>query len=273
MQSSEKTDNIILALRNAQSEFETVKRTVTNDFFGSKYATLDDILEMVKPVLHKNDLVLMQSIETQEDGQPVIETRIWHTSGEWLSATVKMPEIDQKGANVLQEFGISVTYMRRYTLSSFLGISVEDDNDGNKPQKRNVKVDSPGEVEVTFGKYKGKTLEQIWDEDSGYVRWLADKARDGFMQAVAAQFAQSKESESTTQPFDVNKVTKATFKNDWDAMLDAALEHLPSVTDKELAKEAIKARFEKATVYESWCFLRDEFGKEPEPVNEEDIPF
>lgn len=33
-------------------------------------------------------------------------------------------------------------------------------------------------IKVTFGKYKGKTVQEIHDIDEGYVVWLADKAKD-----------------------------------------------------------------------------------------------
>lgn len=33
-------------------------------------------------------------------------------------------------------------------------------------------------LRIGFGKYSGKTLGQIYNNDSGYIRWLSDKARD-----------------------------------------------------------------------------------------------
>ena len=265
MQSSESTTKIIPAFLKAQSDFEAVKRTVTNDFFGSKYATLDDILAMVRPILAKNNIAFMQPLETLETGETVIETRIYHTSGEWLSAQVKMPEIDQKGANVLQEFGISVTYMHRYTLSSFLGISVEDDNDGNKPRKKEYsKVENPGDIEVTFGKHNGLTISQIWEFDAGYVRWLSNNARQGAMRAAAAQYAQEKEAKPEGKSFDPKAVNDSTFGEDWVAMIEAAVKYLDNVSDAEKAKQAIKSHFEgqKSTPLRCFVYLRDEYSEE-----------
>lgn len=139
MQTSENITELIKALVNAQREFEPVKRTVTNSFFHSKYATLDDVLAACVPILVKCGLTVLQPIETLESGETIIETRLLHVSGEWLSSKVKIPILQQKGANALQEFGIGITYMRRYMLSSLLGMSTEDDNDGNNASTQRPK--------------------------------------------------------------------------------------------------------------------------------------
>lgn len=43
-----------------------------------------------------------------------------------------------------------------------------------------------GELLITFGKYRDKTLAQIWMLDPGYVEWLAREGRDPDVR-VAAQ--------------------------------------------------------------------------------------
>lgn len=40
-------------------------------------------------------------------------------------------------------------------------------------------------TKINFGKYKGKTLEQILDEDKNYVEWLKDNARDEAVRKAA----------------------------------------------------------------------------------------
>lgn len=40
-------------------------------------------------------------------------------------------------------------------------------------------------IKINFGKYKGKTLEQILDEDRSYVEWLKDNARDEAVKKAA----------------------------------------------------------------------------------------
>ena len=40
-----------------------------------------------------------------------------------------------------------------------------------------MKVD-PITDKITFGKYKGKTFDEIADIDSGYILWLAENVKD-----------------------------------------------------------------------------------------------
>lgn len=265
MDKSETITTLIKALTKAQSEFEPVKRTVTNTFFGAKYATLDSVLASCIPILTKHALLVIQPIETLENGNCVLETRILHMSGEWLSSKVTIPQMQQKGANALQEFGIGITYMRRYMLSSLLGISTEDDNDGNKtqetkpPQRQTAKpeYDNPADVIVGFGKkHKGETLGQILKTDKSYVEWLATSANDDWMKNAASEVL------NAPKPFDIHKVN---WGNNWDAMFEAALEHLPNVTDLEKAKQTTKEHFKgKATASQCWDYMRDEYKEEPE---------
>ena len=46
-----------------------------------------------------------------------------------------------------------------------------------------------GEIMLTFGKHSGKTLNQVWAVDPGYVEWLAREGRDADVKAAAQSFA------------------------------------------------------------------------------------
>lgn len=46
--------------------------------------------------------------------------------------------------------------------------------------------DDAENVRIGFGKYRGKTLGGIYEMDAGYVKWLADKAKDPAMRKAAA---------------------------------------------------------------------------------------
>lgn len=49
----------------------------------------------------------------------------------------------------------------------------------------NMKPDEVGNIKITFGKHKGKTLGEIAKEDISYVTWLAENARDDVMKKAA----------------------------------------------------------------------------------------
>lgn len=110
-------------LIKAKSEMGAVKKTANNPFFKSKYADLATILEVVEPPLLENGLIILQPIK---DGK--VSTII--TDG----TTSIESSIELGTFNKPQDMGSAITYYRRYTLQSLLGISAEDD-DGNRAQK------------------------------------------------------------------------------------------------------------------------------------------
>jgi hypothetical protein len=106
----------------------------------------------------------------------------------------------------------------------------------------------PSEIALTFGKHKGKSLEEIWQEDSGYIRWLmsAEKTNDGLKKACA-KLAKEKESPKATkeQKEKIVKAIKDLGLTDVDKSLkDAGFSNLASLTEQQ-AKSAIE-RLEKA---------------------------
>jgi hypothetical protein len=119
--------NIHKALAKAQSEFPLIRKTDNNPFFKSKYAGLPSILEVIMPVLQKNNLYLVQ-YPISEGDRIGIKTEIIHVeSGDSISGqfTVALQKNDPQGA------GSALTYCRRYALVSMLGINVDEDDDAN----------------------------------------------------------------------------------------------------------------------------------------------
>lgn len=130
MERSESIAALAAALSAAQGQFKAAQKSRTNTFLKNKYATLDDIIAVVREPLHKNGLSFIQPLTGTGDGFE-IETILIHESGEWLSCKSAIPNWAAKGVNELQKFGGALTYMRRYMLSSMLGVSSDEDADGN----------------------------------------------------------------------------------------------------------------------------------------------
>ena len=133
---------IIKALLKAQKEFPLIKKEDSNPFFKSKYAGLPSVLEVVTPILNKNDLVLVQS-PISEGERVGVETTIYHVSGESITSkfTMNLAKNDPQGA------GSAITYARRYSLVSMLGLNVDDDDDGNVASAKTTKLLSKNEIE------------------------------------------------------------------------------------------------------------------------------
>lgn len=121
--------NIYAALAAAQAEFKPIAKNCVNPAFGSKYADLQSILDGTRPALNRHGLFLFQRVMSSKDGVSV-ETCVTHAGGGTLSSGVLfIPVISPK--NPAQAFGSAETYARRYSLSAFLGVSADEDDDGN----------------------------------------------------------------------------------------------------------------------------------------------
>jgi len=127
MERSESITEIAKALSTFQGKVKNPKNTAENPHFKYKYAPLDEVLNIVRPLLAECGLSLVQ-IPTVENNQISVQTLLFHVSGEWIKFDpLKLP-VDKPNA---QGIGAAITYARRYALSSILGISSEDDDDAN----------------------------------------------------------------------------------------------------------------------------------------------
>lgn len=146
MLKSDSIENLAKALSKFQSEVKNPANSANNPFFKSKYAPLNEILNDCRPLLSKHGLSVIQS--PSGDGVDIsITTMLLHESGEWIESdplTLKAVKADPQGA------GSCITYSRRYSLAAILGISSEDDDDGNvashgksEPDKKDAPKSQP----------------------------------------------------------------------------------------------------------------------------------
>lgn len=137
---------ITSALLKAQKEMMGAVKDAKNPFFKSNYATLNSVWEACKDALHNNDLVLLQPIDII-DGVQVLKTILMHTSGEQITSICPILCTKQ---NDPQAMGSAITYARRYSLASIIGIVTDDDDDGNKASnKEQQKKQEPAPEDTT----------------------------------------------------------------------------------------------------------------------------
>jgi hypothetical protein len=115
-------------LINALAEFENVKANKINPAFKARYVSLDALLEACKPVLHKHNLALIQTLVSDE-GKVGIETSFLHASGTSFAFGKLMVKAENLTA---QQVGGALTYIRRQSIQTACGISVDLDDDGNR---------------------------------------------------------------------------------------------------------------------------------------------
>jgi len=129
IETSESIDKLSAALAKAQSEFKTAKKTATNPFLKNNYSNLSDIYQAVKPALAANGISLVQSSDLQDGNVQVTQTRLIHTSGQWMQTTMSM----MVGKTDPQSMGSLLSYSRRYAITQALSIDTgELDDDGNR---------------------------------------------------------------------------------------------------------------------------------------------
>ena len=128
--------NICMRLIDAQKELPRIVQDQEAKAFGSgrgySYANISSCLDTILPILNKHGLAVVQKTTTEED-RVGIETVLVSEDGETLSSGVffvTTAGLQQKG---VQAFGSAVTYARRYSFVSFLGLSYgEEDDDGRQ---------------------------------------------------------------------------------------------------------------------------------------------
>jgi hypothetical protein len=145
MQKSDSIKSLAKALAAFQAEVKNPANTADNPFFKSKYAPLQDILNLVRPLLSKHGLSILQ-IPSGDGEKIIITTMLMHESGEWIESCPLVLKADKPTA---QGAGSAITYGRRYALSAVLGISSEDDDDGNQASGNDKKTTTESKQKIT----------------------------------------------------------------------------------------------------------------------------
>lgn len=140
MNKSESIKNLAGALAKAQSEMPVVNMNAKNPFLNNKYANLGAVIDTCRPVLAKFELSVSQ-LPASEGDRFGLTTILMHSSGEWIENTVFIPLGEQKGLTVAQVAGSIISYLRRYSLASVLGMYADEDTDGNNGHKPDVVLD------------------------------------------------------------------------------------------------------------------------------------
>lgn len=168
MKTSESVKNIAKALAQFQAEVKNPTNTANNPYFNSKYAPLDEVLNTVRPILSKHGLSVLQF--PSGDGQNIIVTTVvMHESGEWIESDPLTLRADKATA---QGAGSAITYARRYSLSAVLGISSEDDDDGNYATQQTKQA---GKAQNKTQAISNKQTKQATDSQIGAIYAIMKK--------------------------------------------------------------------------------------------------
>ena len=146
--------NLYTKLSEVKKEIGAISKDSTNPFFKSKYFDINSLLKHVEPLLQKNGLLLLQPIIKGEVFSEILDVE----SGESVTSSIPLPQMDDP-----QKLGSAITYYRRYTLQSLLGLQAEDDdaNSASQATKSQKQWVNNGDKIWNAAVDKGVTLSEL----------------------------------------------------------------------------------------------------------------
>jgi hypothetical protein len=161
--------NLFKALANFQQEVPVIHKGTQG--FGYSYADLPAIFDKINPLLKKHGLGFTQLINGTD-----LVTCIFHVeSGETIESTTAIPQgVQLKGMNDFQVMGSAITYVRRYALSSALGLVTDKDTDASGEQvKKLPAIDAKrfqaAVTSISNGQYTREKLEASFSLTDGQI--------------------------------------------------------------------------------------------------------
>ncbi len=135
--------NLYKALADFQQEVPVIFKGTQG--YGYSYADLPAIFEIINPLLKKYGLGFYQAVNEKQ-----IKTVVFHIeSGEILESNTDIPQgVQLKGMNDFQVLGSAITYIRRYALSSLLGLVTDKDTDAGGEQTQVAKPAPKTEIDA-----------------------------------------------------------------------------------------------------------------------------
>ena len=134
-ETKQEKQSLLKSLAKFQQEVPVIHKETKG--YGYSYADLPTIFDKINPLLAKHNLGFTQPIMGN-----CVKTIIFHTeTGETMESLTEIPQgVQLKGMNDFQVLGSAITYIRRYALSSILGLVTDKDTDASGEQ---VKASKP----------------------------------------------------------------------------------------------------------------------------------
>lgn len=179
MNKSDSIKELATALCKFQGAVETVRKEAVNPFFKSKYASLANILDVIRKPLFENGLSFVQL----PAGEHNLTTMLMHVSGEWIEETYSMTPTK----NDPQGLGSVITYQRRYALGAVLGLNIDDDDDGNSGSK--LPEQKTNHSDANYSGLKPAALPNISEEMLSRAIAKARNGEEGIWDKLNASFS------------------------------------------------------------------------------------
>lgn len=133
MKKSEDIKELIAAMVKFNGEITRISKDAQNPFFKNNYATLDQIIDNVRPVLASHGLVIMQDVSTEESGSITVSTSLFHETGQFIESTGTTLKPEKQNP---QGIGSAISYAKRYDLTTILSLNTGEDDDGQHASQK-----------------------------------------------------------------------------------------------------------------------------------------
>lgn len=118
---------ILKSFAAARKEVKDPEKNKTNPFAKNKYADLSSVSKAAEAALNNHGMTHFHEFLPAKDGYLSVQTVLIHDKGMLKFNPLTIP-VEKQTA---QGMGSSITYARRYALTTNMGIIAEDDDDGN----------------------------------------------------------------------------------------------------------------------------------------------
>lgn len=149
---SESIKLLAVALAKAQAVMEDAKKSSNNPYFRSRYADLQSVWDAARKPLTDNGLSVVQIPGKDSQGH-YLDTLLLHNSGEWIEGRMYTSPVKDDP----QGIGSAITYARRYSLQSFVGIAPDDDDGEASMGRGNAQI--RGKIDTAPQKIEPKNEE------------------------------------------------------------------------------------------------------------------
>lgn len=174
MNQSEQINELAKALSQMQGSVGAVFKNKTAKIptksgatYSYSYADLAGIWDAIRKPLSDAGLSVCQTFCDN-----LLVTMLMHSSGQWIKSSLPLNCMGLKP----QELGSEITYLKRYALSSILGISADEDDDGQTAQQADRKPPAnaapvPTNTSKTISIHQAKELDGMLQEcDADYQK-------------------------------------------------------------------------------------------------------
>ena len=167
METSETKAELFKAFANFKKKLKQPLKDAENPFFNSKYVPLENVVQVVDEAMIDTGLSYVQEIEDLGEGYLRIDTIILHESGEYTiikGSKVKPTKLDPQSA------GSAITYARRYSLSTALGIASDTDDDGNGASQQGKNNQQPNNTKQSQNQPKPESTPE--QKVTANIEWV-----------------------------------------------------------------------------------------------------